>query len=322
MLPRYNCFPSPMKIPTSYKHATVVLWVFALLIILWGAWVRISGSGDGCGESWPLCHGEVLPSALHKKTWVEFLHRATSGLFGILAVGVAIWSYKIFPKRHPSRYAALLTLLFTITEALLGAKLVLSGLVGSNQSSARAVTVSLHLLNTLILLSTIVALALFSGAKEWKFTFYKGKERILFIASLLVFLAVTSTGSWAALAGVLFPSKTLFDGVAADLSPTSHFLIRLRMFHPFIAIAAFAILVSFGHRVSELLDPSQRWMGGAFARLVTAALVFGGATLLFLSPQWMKVTHLLIADLTWSAFVALSILSCSSVKTNEARNPL
>lgn len=304
-----------MKTLPYYRYATITLWILALLIILWGAWVRISGSGDGCGDTWPLCHGEVLPTVVHKKTWVEFFHRATSGLFGILVVGVAGWTYKLFPRKHPTRIAAVLTVLFTVSEALLGAKLVLSGLVAGDQSSSRALTVSLHLLNTLILLSTIVALCVFSSKKEWRFRSYSGKTLLLFFASLAVFLAVTSTGSWAALAGVLFPSKSLFAGLEADLNPMSHFLVRWRVFHPFVAIVAFAILVSFGHRAAELVHPSLQWLGAAFGRLVTVALVFGGATLFFLSPAWMKLTHLLIADLTWSGFVALTLLSCFRAKT-------
>ena len=52
---------------------------FTILSILWGAWVRISGSGNGCGSSWPLCGGVIIPEAEHKKTWIEFIHRLMTG---------------------------------------------------------------------------------------------------------------------------------------------------------------------------------------------------------------------------------------------------
>ena len=51
-----------------------------LLVILWGAYVRATGSGAGCGSHWPLCNGEVVPRSAGLATLIEFTHRATSGV--------------------------------------------------------------------------------------------------------------------------------------------------------------------------------------------------------------------------------------------------
>ncbi len=39
----------------------VLLW--NVLVALWGAYVRATGSGAGCGSHWPTCNGEILPRA-------------------------------------------------------------------------------------------------------------------------------------------------------------------------------------------------------------------------------------------------------------------
>jgi len=60
-----------MKLQPFAKAAWGVL-AYSILVILWGAYVRISFSGDGCGDHWPLCHGEVIPTAPSVKTLIEF----------------------------------------------------------------------------------------------------------------------------------------------------------------------------------------------------------------------------------------------------------
>ena len=71
--------------------------ILALAIILWGAWVRISGSGAGCGSHWPLCKGELWPSLMSAETWIELFHRLKSGVFGITVIAVFVLSRIKFP---------------------------------------------------------------------------------------------------------------------------------------------------------------------------------------------------------------------------------
>ena len=72
------------------KYSWIVL-VYNLVVILWGAYVRATGSGAGCGSHWPLCNGEVIPRAPEVETLVEFTHRLSSGL-GIDYLGSAVIS--------------------------------------------------------------------------------------------------------------------------------------------------------------------------------------------------------------------------------------
>ena len=143
--------------PHSRKFSQLAWGVLAynLAVIVWGAYVRASGSGAGCGEHWPLCNGQILPRSPALETLVEFSHRITSGLALLGVLGLAIAARHSFPKGHIVRKGAGLSLIFILTEALIGAGLVLLGLVATNSSFTRAFSMILHLTNTFVLLACL-----------------------------------------------------------------------------------------------------------------------------------------------------------------------
>ena len=110
---------------------------FHLAVILWGAFVRASGSGAGCGEHWPLCNGQIIPSAPINSTIVEYSHRLTSGIALLSVVTLLIWAFRLFPRGSGVRFAASLALVSTLIECAIGAALVLLRLVGSTESLSR-----------------------------------------------------------------------------------------------------------------------------------------------------------------------------------------
>ncbi|MEN9577905.1 MAG: hypothetical protein RJA70_914, partial [Pseudomonadota bacterium] len=126
------------------------LLAYMLFVILFGAWVRISGSGDGCGDHWPSCHGDLVPVEASTKTWIEYGHRVSSGVLGPLVIGLCVWAWVGAGKRSEVRWFAGLTLWFTLVEAGIGALLVRGRLVADDDSVARAVVVAWHLSNTLM----------------------------------------------------------------------------------------------------------------------------------------------------------------------------
>ena len=97
---------------------------YNLLVVLWGAFVRVTGSGAGCGSHWPLCNGEVLPRSPSTETLIELSHRITSGIDGFLVLGLLIAAFRLFPKGHRVRWAAGASMVFLVAEALVGAGLV------------------------------------------------------------------------------------------------------------------------------------------------------------------------------------------------------
>jgi len=128
---------------------------YNLRVILWGAYVRASGSGAGCGAHWPLCNGEVIPRAPGIETLIELTHRATSGVALLLVVAQVAWARRIAPRRGPLWWAAHAAMALMVTEALVGAGLVLFEMVADNSSLARAWWLAAHLLNTFGLLAML-----------------------------------------------------------------------------------------------------------------------------------------------------------------------
>lgn len=268
----------------------------AFAIILWGAWVRISGSGDGCGAHWPLCKGELWPSLMSAETWIELFHRIKSGLFGITVILSYILSRKYFPKNHPARHASFWGVFFSITEALIGAKLVLFDLVGENQSAQRVFTSALHLSNTSFLLGALVATAVWSKRSDlftptaWK------KNASVFLIS---FLVIGITGTWAALSSTLFPSSSLAEGLISDFSAQSHWLVQIRISHPIVA------LLLGGFIWYRIIKIAKCFNGNSLLLLISKycipiTILIGIITLTMLSPTWLKLTHLAFSTLSIS----------------------
>ena len=276
-------------INAKLRKFTGALVGYCIIIILWGAWVRISGSGDGCGKHWPLCNGTLYPSTswyVTVQTWIEYAHRIKSGLFLVL---ILFLFFAVWKKTPLLRWHAAACLFFTITEALLGALLVLGGYVDQDQSVGRAVVIAFHLGNTLLLLGSLTLL--WSALTDsHSVMIHKVPPKIIKAFFLIFIIAVT--GAWAALSTTLFPTSDLLEGLQADFSSTSHFLIRIRVIHPLIAILS-------GYCLWSVLNFRSNFVSA----LLLVQILFGTTTLLFHSPTWMKIMHLAIAQILWVCIV-------------------
>jgi cytochrome c oxidase assembly protein subunit 15 len=309
---------------------------YNLAVILWGAYVRASGSGAGCGSHWPLCNGEVVPLRPSSATWIEYSHRVSSGLVLVLVAGLAVWAFRVSPKGHPLRRGAILSLAFTLSEAALGAALVLFKLVARDESLARALAITSHLLNTLLLLAALTLSAFAAGAfraapapapggreaprpgmappaaraplvdprRRWRESHpWLGWAFALGFAATM---AIGATGAVAALGDTLFPAASLRQGLAQDLSPASHLLLRLRTLHPLFAIALGAYLLHLCQQAAPAGGEARRW-ATRLRLLVLAQWTLGVLNLALLAPVWLQLTHLLVADLIWIALVLLAL---------------
>ena len=270
---------------------TVVVW--AIAVILWGAWVRISGSGAGCGEHWPLCQGAIVPSDASKATWVEYTHRASTGIFGVLVIALVFAVFKSFARKSVERKLVVAVAVFTLLEALIGAKLVLLSLVGTNESIWRAVVMAAHLLNTLLLLGSAALIARALTLQPSNLYFPRN-----FLYGCAAFGLLASSGSIAALSNTLYPSTSISEGIARDLAADGSLIFQLRILHPVSALLLALVLWLVVARVHK--NPR------IFRTALTLAVCFGAATLVMLAPVWMKLTHLLFTDSLWVTFVALS----------------
>ena len=160
--------PQSEKLPEADPRFALYAWAtlaYNLAVVVWGAYVRATGSGAGCGNRWPLCNGIVSPHSPAVATVIEFTHRATSAIDLILVAVLAVWAFRAFPRRSPVRLGALLSMVFLVSEAAIGGALVLLEHVGKNASANRAYSLSTHLVNTLTLLACL-ALTAWWGRRE------------------------------------------------------------------------------------------------------------------------------------------------------------
>jgi heme A synthase len=292
-----------------------VLLAANLAVIAWGAYVRATGSGAGCGAHWPLCNGEVVPRAPDTRMLVEFSHRVTSGLALLGVVALLVGTLRTVPAGHPARRGAWLTMFFMLTEAAVGAGLVLFQLVADNASMARAMFMAVHLLNTFALLACLTLTAYWLSGGRAVTTTGRGPAAAAFAGMCLGMALVGTSGAIAALGDTLFPAASLADALAADLSPASHLLIRLRVLHPALAIGM-ALVLAFTVRYVPL-SPGDR-TGPLAARAVVwlalLQLAVGFLNVALLAPVWLQLVHLLVADVLW---IALVLLGAAALATEE-----
>jgi len=302
-VPAVIASPSKSRLATFTRYAWAVL-AWNLFVVLWGAYVRASGSGAGCGNHWPLCNGDVVPRAPRLETIIEFTHRMTSAV-SLLATGwLAVWSVLRFPRDHRVRRYALLSVVFLFAEALLGAGLVLFEFVASNASVGRAFYLSLHLVNTQFLLAALVLTAWYS--RESASAIVRASPRVM--AALPVAVVVSVTGAIAALGDTLYPAASLAEGMRQDLSTASSFLLRLRVLHPVLAVLAAGY---FAYAAMSVLrskpGPLASQIALAVIVLAVAQLGAGTINITLLAPVWMQLVHLLLADVLWLSLVLLAV---------------
>lgn len=282
------------------RYAWVAL-AYNILVILWGAFVRATGSGAGCGSHWPLCNGVAVPRAPEIATVIEFTHRLTSGLALIAVLLLAIWAWRAFPKGHRTRRAALWSLGLILVEALLGAGIVLLEYVEANQSWGRAAYLSAHLTNTLLLVGALALTAWYASAPSaerlWPMT---ARMKWAFAAVLLSSI----TGAIAALGDTVFPATSLAHGIRAEFAADAPALLRLRLLHPVVAVAAALYLFVTGFALRRAAA-AARWVLG----LTVAQTVAGAVNVVLLAPVWMQLFHLFMALLLWLALLRLALQS-------------
>jgi heme A synthase len=299
----------------SQRAFSLYAWgvlAYTLLVILWGAFVRATGSGAGCGNHWPLCNGEVTPRAPSVETMIEFSHRLTSGLALVVAVLLVVWAWRAWPRGHYVRKGAMVSLLFLIIEALIGAGLVLLEYVADNVSVARAYWMAGHLLNTFFLLGALALTAWWaSGGAPLRLRGQGAVGWALGVALAGVAL-LGANGGVTALGDTLM----LTAGIHPDESPIVATLRDIRFVHPLLAFLVGGLVAVAVWRVNTLRPSPQalrlgRWLIGVYV----AQLLLGALNVALRAPIWIQLTHLLLADLIWIGLVLLAAVAL-------ARKPL
>lgn len=283
---------------------------YTILVILWGALVRATGSGAGCGDHWPLCDGQVIPRAPDVEQLIEYSHRLSSGLALLLTLGLFIWARRANPRGHVVRKGATASLVFMVLEALIGAGLVLFELVAHNASLARAASMALHLANTFLLLGALTLTAWWASGGQPITLRGQGRLPWLIGAGLGGTILVGSSGAVTALGDTLLQMGVLPGGVSQPISAESHPLVQMRVIHPILGtLVGLLSLVIARAAVQARPEPLTRRLAWGTAGLFLSQILIGGLNVTLKAPVWMQLIHLLMADLTWMALVLLGAVA-------------
>ncbi|MDH3605932.1 MAG: COX15/CtaA family protein [Acidimicrobiia bacterium] len=289
---------------TRTAWAAVGLTVF---VILWGAVVRATGSGAGCGNDWPTCNGGALPLTGSSDTIIELVHRLTSAALGLVIVYLLILAVRSFPSRHRVRLAAWATLGLVVVESLIGAGLVLFEQTGDFEGVSRAYWQAGHFTNTMLLLAAVTLTAWWASASystEARSTTRREKWMIVGVGAAM--LAVGVSGAIAALGDTLFPVDSFLEGLERELSAAGHLFERLRVWHPVIAVGAGFSALWVSNRLAENRGERISRMARTVTVIVFGQLALGVVNVLLAAPVWMQLVHLLVADVLWMSLVVLA----------------
>jgi heme a synthase len=294
----------------SVARAAKATLGYTIFVVLFGAVVRITGSGAGCGQHWPSCNGEIAHLPRRIETLIELTHRVTSGGALLAAFALAYVTVRGVPAGHPLRRVAYAAVVLMILEALIGAGLVLWRLVAADTSAARAVVMPAHLLSTYALLAVLTLAVRFSATSDEQAPNAPSPStrlRLLLAAAAIV--VASAAGAITALGDTLYPpaAASLAGRMGEDQAANAHFLQRLRVLHPVLAVFA-ALFVA---RVAWAFAGGPR---SAIRSASRAVIAFAGVQLLvgtlnvwLFAPGWLQVVHLGLALGLWIALVTLAV---------------
>jgi heme a synthase len=279
---------------------------YNVAVIVWGAYVRATGSGAGCGSHWPLCNGEFFPTTPQTQTVIEFTHRVTSGLSLVLIAILLIWCWRRTAKGDWPRYSAVAAAVLLFNEALLGALVVLVDHVGGlDRSATHALFLCLHFGNTLLLLAALALTAKWLSNRDGRFGVVpRPYQTIAMGLGLVSVIVIGMTGSLASLGDTLFPADSLRHAVVQDFSSSSHILLRLRVLHPIAAVIG-SLYVLWLLQAFWRKQERCAWMS-LLPITLTGQIALGAMNVILLAPVWLQMTHLLVAEIFWILLVLAS----------------
>ncbi len=299
------------------KRFAVYCWIvlgYTTLVILWGALVRATGSGAGCGSHWPTCNGEVLPRSPEIESLIEYVHRATSGLLGILVLIMVRMAFRRFGPGHPVRRGAVVSLFFILTEATIGAGIVKFEWVADNDSIERVVTVGFHLANTFFLLAAMALTAWWAQGRP--LPRLQGAGRTVWMSGLALagLMAVGAGGAVVALGDTL----VMESGIRPEDSAVVAALVELRLVHPLMAglsgaLLALATWACLRRSPTPTVRTFSVWMWTTYG----VQMLAGAVNVYLQAPVWLQLTHLLLADALWILLILMAAAALGSEEWSQ-----
>ncbi|MEN8115325.1 MAG: COX15/CtaA family protein [Actinomycetota bacterium] len=286
-----------------FRNLAWSVLIFNVLVVLGGAIVRATGSGDGCGESWPRCTDRLFPADPGVETIIEFSHRITSALAILGVVVMYFLARRLYDKGHRVRGATTASLALLLFESVLGGLLVIFGWVDMDASIGRMIIVPLHLINTYMLVGALTLTAWWSSGTPAIARPVDEKTRNKLVLGVVGLLAIGAIGALNALSDSLYPAESFLAGFEAEMAADAPWLLQIRVFHPIVAIA-FGLGVAY--LVTRLAVPAteKTKQYGAMVRwLIILQLLVGLSNVLLAAPLEIQIAHLAVADAIWIAYL-------------------
>lgn len=290
--------------PFSYLAWAVL--TFTVLTILGGAIVRATGSGDGCGETWPHCTDRIFPINEGLEGFIEFGHRLMSGAAIIGVVALYVWARRLYERGDLVRWWATAALIFMVVESVIGASLVLFGWVDDDTSIARMIMVPLHLANTMLLIGSLTLTAWWSSGnpapepEDHRSTL----RRLTLGAGGLILVALI--GATNALGDTLYPADDFLSGVQDDFATGAPLLVQARILHPAVAILVGLAVAYLAVSLEYARTGRTQRLARIVAGLVLVQFAVGITNVFLATPLETQIVHLAMANALWIAYVLFS----------------
>jgi len=265
------------------KRFVTLAWTAAAaayLLVVLGAVVRISGSGMGCGDHWPLCNGHLFPPLSDIPTVIEWSHRLVAAVVSVLVVGLALLGWRGAGSLEPgARAAAYIAVALLVVQVLLGAVTVKTGLT--------PVLVILHLVTAMLLLASLIAAARAPRLPTSDTWLPLG----LTFITVLFGAATANLGAMSSCGG--FP---LCNG---QLIPTAGPLAWVQWIHRLLAYTLLGYVIWWMSRDARRAG----WLVGIVLLQITIA-----ATMIGLGfPSALQVAHVAVGAAVWAAIVIAAV---------------
>ncbi|WP_096189260.1 COX15/CtaA family protein [Evansella halocellulosilytica] len=171
----------------ALKAYGIITTLGMLVVLIQGALVTQTGSGDACGAEWPLCYGQIFPESPTIQTMIEYTHRLVSGLLGIMVIILSIWSWKKLSHIKETKFFAIIAVLFIILQGLLGAAAVVWG-----QSNA---VMALHFGFSLVSFTSVLLLTIlaFESSKPQELlapSIKRGLKNYIYFVLIYIYIVV------------------------------------------------------------------------------------------------------------------------------------
>ena len=278
----------------------LVTALFTVLLIVIGAIVRVTDSGLGCGSSWPLCDGKIIPPLDNLTAWIEWSHRLFAMLIGVLGMATLVAAWRSKQQNRFAFVAVVIAALLYTAQSMLGRQVVVHEL--------RPVLVALHLGTAMLLLASLLAAVVAAT--------YCPQKRIQ--ADPVTLLTYITT----ALSLVIILTGALVRGSGATLACTDWPLCngaiipvgqgQAAMIHMTHRFAVVALGISLALLMWQALQAGR---SGQVRRVAVLALVayltqaaVGALFVLTQAGRIWGAAHVGLAAATWALLVTLSVM--------------